>query len=112
MITTIKLSISLLLMISALPNASASEQEEKYIEFADIVLNIEHTPGTDRAYGYALATACSTCQAVRIEIDQTTELRLNGDLVSAQDLGFKIDWQGAVFFMPSKPPVATRLMLQ
>lgn len=93
-------------------NAQASEPEELYIEFANIVLNLEKISTSNRAHGYVLATACNTCPSTRIEVNETTELRLNGDQVGLSELGLKIDWQGAVFFLPGKPAIATRLMLQ
>ncbi|WP_415753532.1 hypothetical protein [Pseudomonas leptonychotis] len=104
--------LSALIILTSIINASADEPEENYIEFADLILNLEAIPGSDRANGYVLATACETCQPTRIEIDETTELRLNGDQIPLNKLGFKIDWQGAVFFLPGKPAIATRLMLQ
>ncbi|MBU1284208.1 MAG: hypothetical protein KJ989_01225 [Gammaproteobacteria bacterium] len=104
--------LSALVILTSTLSASANEPEEHYIEFANLVLNLEEVPGSDRATGYVLATACATCQPTRIEIDETTELRLNGDQVPLKKLGFKIDWQGAVFFIPGKPSIATRLMLQ
>lgn len=92
--------------------ASAQElAKEHYIEYANIIINLQTLPGTDSAKGYLLATPCDTCAPVRIEVDESTELFVNGAPSTAQKLGLKIDWQGAVFFTPGTPPIATRLML-
>lgn len=92
--------------------ASAQEPEsEHYIEHANIILNIQPQPNSSTAVGYLLATACSTCTPTRIEVNESTALYLNGTPIPPKSLGLKIDWQGAVFFTPGTPPVATRLML-
>mgnify|MGYP000871534658 FL=1 len=85
--------------------------KEHYIEYANIIINLQVLPDSDSAKGYLLATACDTCAPVRIDVDESTEFFLNGAPSTAQKLGLKIDWQGAVFFTPGTPPVATRLML-
>lgn len=91
---------------------SAQESaKEHYIEYTNIIINLQVLPDSDSAKGYLLATACDTCTPVRIEVDESTEFFLNGAPSTAKNLGLKIDWQGAVFFTPGTPPVATRLML-
>jgi hypothetical protein len=107
-----KLSAATLLFIFNLPTfAMAEEQAEYYIEYANIILNAQQDPNNASVTGYLLATPCDECPPTRIEIDQRTTIQINGDPVSLEKLGTKIDWQGAVFYLPSKPPVATRLML-
>lgn len=91
--------------------AMAEEQTEHYIEYADIILNIQQSPENNAMEGYLLATPCDNCPPTRIEVDQRTTIQINGNPVSLEKLGMKIDWQGAVFYLQSKPPVATRLML-
>lgn len=89
----------------------AEEKTERYIEYADIILNIQQVPESNTAVGYLLAIPCENCPPTRIEVDHSTTIHINGNPVSLDKLGMKIDWQGAVFYLPSKPPVATRLML-
>ncbi|MHA6495297.1 hypothetical protein ACX0MV_18940 [Pseudomonas borbori] len=105
--------VFLALMFSMVATAAtASEENIKYIEFADIVLNLETSPESDDIQGYLLATACETCSPVRIEVDRHTEIFLNGRRTDLEKLALKIDWQGMVFFNSRKPAIATRLLLQ
>lgn len=110
--TLSKLPVLILLFIFNLPTfVTAEEQTENYIEHANIILNIQQDPSSGSVAGYLLATPCSECQPTRVEVDQRTAIHVNGNAVSLDKLGMKIDWQGAVFYLPGKPPVATRLML-
>jgi hypothetical protein len=107
-----KLPVLLLLFIFNLQSfVIAEEQTEQYIEYADIILNIQQVPESNAAVGYLLAIPCESCPPTRIEVDHRTTIQINGNPVPLEKLGMKIDWQGAVFYLQSKPPVATRLML-
>lgn len=110
--TLTKLPTLFLIFIINLPAfVTAEEQAEHYIEHANIILNIQQDSSSGSVAGYLLATPCSECQPTRIEVDLRTAIHINGNPVSLDKLGMKIDWQGAVFYLPGKPPVATRLML-
>ncbi|TRU37959.1 MAG: hypothetical protein EWV78_06125 [Microcystis aeruginosa Ma_MB_F_20061100_S20D] len=107
-----KLPAIVLIFIFNLPNfVTAEEQAEHYIEYADIILNIQQSPANNAMEGYLLAIPCDNCPPTRIEVNQSTTIQINGNPVPLEKLGMKIDWQGAVFYLQSKPPVATRLML-
>lgn len=92
--------------------ANAEPPSERYIEHAEIILNLEHTDGTEDAHGYLLAKPCENCTQIRIEVNESTEIFLNGKPTKLDALALKIDWQGMVFFNSSSPAIATRLMLQ
>lgn len=95
----------------ATPVYAQESENEHYIEDAKIILNVQPLTNSSAAVGYLLATACSSCTPVRIEVNESTTFYLNGTPSAGKNLGLKIDWQGAVFFTPGTPPVATRLML-
>lgn len=104
-------SILLAGLITGTGIAHAIEQPEHYIEDATIILNLQALPNSERAKGYLLATACNTCKPTRFEVNESTELYINGAPSTPKKIGLKIDWQGTVFFTPGTPPTATRLML-
>lgn len=92
--------------------ANAEAPGERYIEHAEIILNLERTDGTEDAHGYLLAKPCENCTQTRIEVNESTEIFLNGKPTKLDALALKIDWQGMVFFNSGSPAIATRLMLQ
>lgn len=92
--------------------ANAETPGERYIEHAEIIINLERTDGTENAHGYLLAKPCENCTQTRIEVNEHTEIFLNGKPTKLDALALKIDWQGMVFFNSGSPAIATRLMLQ
>ncbi|MGX5220808.1 hypothetical protein ACVTMO_19495 [Pseudomonas segetis] len=97
-------------MLPALAIADDAEPEPLYIESAVFILNIKNSaPGT--IDGTVLATPCTGCAPVTLKLDDDTVVYLNGKPVEYNQLGLKIDWQGSVFYTPSRIPVATELFL-
>ncbi|WP_337056550.1 hypothetical protein [Pseudomonas sp. USHLN015] len=86
------------------------EAPPKYIESAVIILNL--TNKTDEGVsGFLLATPCTGCEPLKMQVTSQTALYLQGKPSSFSELGMKIDWQGSVFYVPGTPPVVTELFL-
>ncbi|SNS27018.1 hypothetical protein [Pseudomonas segetis] len=103
--------IGLILTTAALATSSnADDKEPQYIESAVFILNIKNSaPGS--IDGTVLATPCTGCAPLTLKLDNNTVVYLNGKPVEYNQLGLKIDWQGSVFYTPSRIPVATELFL-
>ncbi|UXY53968.1 hypothetical protein [Pseudomonas tohonis] len=86
------------------------EAPPKYIESAVIILNL--TNKTDEgASGFLLATPCTGCEPLKMQVTNRTALYLQGKPSGFSELGMKIDWQGSVFYEPGTPPTVTELFL-
>ncbi|MGA4632640.1 hypothetical protein ACPA5B_02030 [Pseudomonas solani] len=108
-----KLSAVALLAATFAASTSADEAQEappKYVESAIIILNLTNKADEGTA-GYLLATPCTGCEPLKMQVTSQTALYLQGKPANFSELGMKIDWQGSVFYEPGTPPTVTELFL-
>lgn len=105
-------TVALMASTAAAPTWADDTQEAppKYVESAIIILNLTNK-ADEGTTGYLLATPCTGCEPLKMQVTSQTALYLQGKPSSFSELGMKIDWQGSVFYEPGTPPTVTELFL-